>query len=264
MFAIFANAKDELTHIKEQVDSCEVDDQFARCDYGIFEVVVNCQNNGAIYSAFYIGRDTGNENTSNSSYFLDPEPAMANCQQSSNQTYASIKKGFDVGHLTPKDIFDDNWMSARKTNVVTNLLPQETSLNRTGLWRQTEKIVDCYRDSEKYNQLFVISGPIYGSDKSNDHYSISHGLAQTPDYFWKVVYSDNHYEYDAWLVFNQKNSNSKYLSDHRRSVSSILSLLRNESAVLYSPAIEKLKVIEKNAVRQVELINLPECHRRRG
>ncbi len=130
-------------------------------------------------------------------------------RQSSRSTYASVLRGYDVGHMSAINHFDDNQAAALETNHMTNLLPQASSFNQRGAWRETEKLVECYRDEVGYAPLWVYQGPIFGDDISNDHFSISHSLPQTPDFYWKVVYSEGKNTYDAWIIPNENEAKAK-------------------------------------------------------
>lgn len=140
--------------------------------------------------------------------------------------------------------------AALETNHMTNLLPQISSFIRTGAWRETEKLVECYRD-EPMAPLQILAGPIYGDDQSTDIYSISHGLHQTPDYYWKVVYSPGMEQYDAWIMPNLKSATKDKWRSYRRSIDAIIAAM--QGAEYYKPVINRLKAIQGAA--QVELKN---------
>ncbi|WP_411992095.1 DNA/RNA non-specific endonuclease [Agarivorans sp. DSG3-1] len=256
-------------YLSDSLAACKLNkptSDFATCSYKRFTTIVSCENKGTILSYFQIGADKGNQDTSARNYFLDPSPDMAACQQTSSSTYASVKPGFDVGHMTPIDIFDDDAESARQTNVMTNLLPQEQNFNRTGLWRKTEKIVDCMRDEPDLGTLVVMSGAIYGNNYNNDYFSESHGLPLTPDYFWKVVYSEKAQVYDAWIFVNKLDANSESLVDHSRTLESLILVLKNNNAQVYGPAIKELKNIQlrSKGLSKTQLSLESKCYRRRG
>ncbi|KAB0287050.1 DNA/RNA non-specific endonuclease [Vibrio fortis] len=141
----------------------------AYCSYNRFEVWVACKQRGAILATAELGPDTGSEDTSNRNYFLDPFAKEFGCQQWSDSTYASHHKGYDVGHLIAIDHFDDNYVDALQTNVMVNMVPQASSFNRNGAWKQTETLTECYRDEKSLGNLTIYAGVIYGNDISNDY-----------------------------------------------------------------------------------------------
>lgn len=140
---------------------------------------------------------------------------------------------------------------------MTNLLPQISSFNRSGAWRETEKLVECYRE-EDLAPIEILAGPIFGDDQSNDIFSISHGLPQTPDYYWKVVNSPGKALFDAWIMPNQKTATKSKLPGYRRSIEAIIAAM--QGAEYYRPVIERLKTIQ--SATQIELKNRSFCSSR--
>ncbi len=51
-------------------------------------------------SRYELSEDNGSQNTSSGSYKLDPDLALANCQQIDNGTYV---QEYDVGHIAAID-----------------------------------------------------------------------------------------------------------------------------------------------------------------
>lgn len=236
----------------------------AFCEYERFSVWLSCKQNAAVLSMAEIGTDYGNENTTNRNYFLDESATDLSCQQSSDKTYASQMKGYDVGHLIPIDHFDDNQAQALQTNTMVNMVPQAKSFNRNGAWKKTESLTECYRDEESLTPLTVFAGVIYGNDPSNDFYTQSHGLPETPDHLWKLIYSPKANKYDLWIMKNSDDSKVSTLPSSRRSIESLIELLNGEDEIHYSPVIsELLKVLVKEPA-QTEFKNIPQCRGRIG
>ena len=97
------------------------------CKYQRFTTWISCGQNATVLSFHSLGTDNGSVDTSNRDYKLDTDPALAGCQQSSDDTYASERSGYDVGHMSAINHFDDNQDQALETNHMTNLLPQASS-----------------------------------------------------------------------------------------------------------------------------------------
>lgn len=90
---------------------------------------------------------------------------------------------FDRGHGVHQNIWDHNKAVMRETNSMANIVPQDRTLNRSGLWRHLEILTECYRDE---NDIRVVGGNYWGNDSSNDFFIKSHGIV-TPDYLYKVL-----------------------------------------------------------------------------
>jgi endonuclease G len=231
------------------------------CHYQRFSTWVSCKHKGNLMSWFELSEDVGSENTKSRNYKLDPEPALDSCQQISNDTYV---QGHDVGHIAAIDHFDESTENALETNFMTNLLPQASSFNRSGAWRKSERMTECYRDEDGYAPLSIYAGPVYGKDTSNDLFSSSHGLNRNPDHYWKILYSASKNEYDAWVMPNHNDSKSANLPSYRRTLSALITTLKDENDSVYNPVIGVIETIETKNPKQIEMRNNPRCHRRRG
>lgn len=236
----------------------------AHCTYERFEVWLSCEQKAAVLSMAEIAVDKGSENTSNRNYFLDESAAALSCQQTSDDSYASHHKGFDVGDLIAIDHFDDNKSQALQTNTMVNMVPQATSFNRNGAWKKTESLTECYRDDEHLAPLSVYAGAIYGNNASNDFYTQSHGLPETPDFLWKLIYSRKANQYDIWVMANSNASKAATLPSSRRTIASLMKILADEKEAHYQPVIEILSNIKALSPEHIEIKNNPRCRRRIG
>tara|TARA_R110002153_G_scaffold48668_7_gene137267 strand:+ start:570 stop:1400 length:831 start_codon:yes stop_codon:yes gene_type:complete len=237
----------------------------AECTYTAFNVLLSCSHKAAILSyAENVTVDNGRSDTSSRSYKLDDTAEELNCQQSSYERYAPVNSIYDVGHLTAIDIFDHDKDIALETNVMTNIVPQARSFDRTGAWKRTETLLECYRDEDGYPPLKVFSGVIFGTDSTNDHFSGSHNLPQTPDYLWKLIYSESKREYDAWIMLNDNSSNVASLKSSRRNLDALVTALESQNNPAYLPVIEKLTEIKEASPKFEELKWNSRCHHRKG
>ena len=64
---------------------------------------------------------------------------------------------YDRGHLVPANHFDHDKKIIAETNMMINILPQASKMNR-GAWLETEMITECLREEEV---LTVIGGAVY-------------------------------------------------------------------------------------------------------
>ena len=100
--------------------------------------------------------------------------------QTSTKSYASVRSGYDRGHLVTSNHMDYNATYIRRANYMTNIVPQVSGFNR-GIWLEAETVAECYRDLAPVQ---VYGGVVY-SDPSNDWFLASHGI-RTPEFFWKA------------------------------------------------------------------------------
>lgn len=184
-------------------------------EYSKFTILMNCEKKGYDMFFYKTERDTGNLPRFEP-FNLDKDvPSF--CQQKSNKTYSISKKNnskytYDRGHGVHQNIWDNDIEVMKESNFMTNIVPQESYLNRKGLWRYLEKVTECYRD---INDLYVIGGVVWGDDKNNDYFVNSHGI-ETPDYFYKIIVF-NYKDVFAWLMPNndearQENANQYLVS----------------------------------------------------
>jgi endonuclease G len=213
---------------------------FAYYQYERFSVWLSCTQKTAVLSMAVIGVNKGSENTKSRNYFLDDSAKGISCQKTSDETYASYKEGFDAGHLNAIDHFDENEPQALQTNTMANMVPQATSFYRNGAWKKTESLTECYRYELELSPLTAYSVVLYGNDQSNDCYSECHGLPETPDHLWKLIYTLSANQYDLWIMKNSNTSNVSTLPNSRRSITSLITMLDEENELHYIPVIAEL------------------------
>ena len=107
---------------------------------------------------------------------------------------------------------DADELTMSQSFFMTNILPMTLQLN-LGAWGQTEKITECYRDT---NELLILGGAVWGNTKKarkNDYFVTTHNI-RTPEFFWKVIIKGDG-ETIAWYIPNDQTAKSanidKYL-----------------------------------------------------
>ena len=188
-----------------------------KLDYPFMSILYNCNNRGYEHFSYITQKDTGNYDRRSS--FFQEERLPAKCRQFTTGTYKRIDKSgtqYDLGHGAGANHFDFSKAAIEQTNTMANVLPHASNLNRTGLWRQTDKIIECLRNDEP---LLVYGGVVWGDDKSNDHFVNSHGVI-TPDYLYKIIIKNNG-QYNAWLMPNDDVAKSKSGDSYLTSISHI-------------------------------------------
>ncbi|MBD1389422.1 DNA/RNA non-specific endonuclease [Neiella sp. HB171785] len=189
-------------------------DDIIYLDFGSFEVGYNCEHRGAEFVHFRAEPDAGDEPRYRPFHHEIRLPER--CRQLSTKSYkrpASAAPKYDRGHLAEQNIVDHNKELMRERNTMANIVPQNSLLNRRGLWRHLEKITECYREE---GSITVYSGVIWGTDTSNDHFIESHGVT-TPDFLWKVLVRKGG-QTQAWLMPNDDRPVARHADLYRVSV----------------------------------------------
>jgi endonuclease G len=109
--------------------------------------------------------------------------------------------GYDRGHLVPANHFDHDKKIIAETNLMINILPQASKMNR-GAWLETEMITECLREEEV---LTVVGGAVYPESPKetteSEFFRKTHGVV-TPTHFWKIIAGkpDGRYAADNGLI----------------------------------------------------------------
>lgn len=180
--------------------------------YEGFTVWVDCSKRGAVKFRYVAKADHGNLERLHS--FSIDQNVPAKCQQTSTAPYTHQGVHYDRGHLVPANHMDHSATALRQSNLVTNILPQASDMNR-GAWLRTEEIIECSRDQEN---LLVVGGVIWGNNKADDYFVKSHGVA-TPDAFWKVIKTES--RVIAWIVPNTQEATRGMLDTYIVSVAEL-------------------------------------------
>lgn len=148
--------------------------------------------------------------------------------QRSSKTYKTKpgQPSYDRGHGVHQNIWDHDKTTMEETNSMANIVPQERTQNRSGLWRVLEKRIECSRDLKDRNgyatSTSVMLGNIWGTDSSNDYFRLSHGVI-TPDFLWRVhVYPDRPNQAYAWIIPNTSAAKLSNEENYRVPMSDIL------------------------------------------
>ncbi|MEE7545647.1 DNA/RNA non-specific endonuclease [Xanthomonas sp. Kuri4-1] len=154
--------------------------QIVTLDKGGFVLTYDCTQHTALRYAYTLTADTGSA-ARPSSFYLDTDLPSGCAGQTKTASYASVRSGYDRGHLVTSNHMDYNATYIRRANLMTNIVPQVSGFNQ-GIWVQAENVAECYRDIKPVE---VYGGVVYG-DASNDYFLSSHGIP-TPEFFWKTI-----------------------------------------------------------------------------
>jgi endonuclease G len=198
-------------------------------DYGFFQLEYNCDKGGFNNFSYNTVPDPHTDYSRYGPFHYDSQIGEL-CGYNSEQikkakrtsTYKSPKGAlkYDRGHGNHQNIWDHDKGFMKITNYMSNIVPQESSQNRSGMWRRSEELTQCFRQN---NDLYVIGGNIWGNDSSNDHFIESHGVV-TPDYLFKIIVKNNS-EVIAFVVPNDPKARPKQSGQYMTSINKIEELV---------------------------------------
>lgn len=93
------------------------------------------------------------------------------------------KTGFDRGHIAPARDMARSVATMSESFLMSNMAPQQSYFNRSGLWRKSEDAVRLWACDN--NRITVIGGPILNGEGKKV------GKLFAAKYFFKVVLADN-------------------------------------------------------------------------
>lgn len=205
-------------------------EKYVTINFEHFELEFNCERGGYNHFAYTTVPDSGEleryptfsgykEIISSCNY----QGKVAEASQNTS-TYQSnkTKDTYDRGHGVHQNIWDHNKEYMMQTNYMINIVPHQSTQNRQGLWRYTEKLTECLRGEKdkKGKTLYVIGGNIWGNDTSNDYFVESHNV-QTPDKLFKIIINKEDNQAYAWIIPNNKIANSRNANDYVVSIADI-------------------------------------------
>lgn len=111
-------------------------------------------------------------------YFVDMEAELPRQEHSD---WAEKPAGMSHGHICPAG--DNKWSKAamNQSFLLTNMCPQDETLNSGG-WRKLEE--KCRDWAKKYEDIYIVSGPIFYEGAKRSFGKNKIGI---PDAFFKVV-----------------------------------------------------------------------------
>lgn len=191
----------------------------------------DCSIHSATRYEYTLTADTGSA-ARPSSFYKDPDLPAGCLGQTSTASYASIKSGYDRGHLVTSNHMDYDATYIRRANYMTNIVPQVSSFNQ-GIWVKAENVAECYRDIAPVD---VYGGVVYG-DAANDYFLASHGIP-TPEFFWKTIITRDPNTGTAkaisWIIPNEANLGS--LDNYLVTIADLEELLGASYVAINAPA----------------------------
>lgn len=219
---------DEIDSNSIHVEGDNNDGLVVNIDYGFFQLEYNCDKGGFNNFSYNTVPDPHIDFDRYGPFKYDKTIGeLCNFDKeridivNNTNTYRSPNGAFhyDRGHGNHQNIWDHDKNYMKITNFMSNIVPQQKTQNRSGLWRHSEVLTQCLRGTVKNgqtlngNDLYVVGGNIWGNDASNDHFIKSHGVV-TPDYLFKIIVKNNK-DVIAFVVPNNpdatRNNSSKYM-----------------------------------------------------
>ncbi len=114
--------------------------------------------------------------------------------------------GYDRGHLAPAADMRWSRKAMSQSFFMSNMSPQNASLNR-GAWKKLEEKIREL--AKKYNKIHVISGPVFNGD---NYKKIGRSRVAVPHAYYKVLYAPEQNEMIGFILPNKDADNnlSKY------------------------------------------------------
>ena len=189
-------------------------------DYQGFSIQYNCQKRG--FESFNYTSFMNDKVSVPEVEPYDEKRLPYACRQSSSESYSRSfwhSKQYERGYgVFPwMFTFDPGLYAASKS--MANQVPIARELRESGLWRYTQKLVECGKKKEVFK---VWGGNLWGNNSKNDYFADSHGVV-TPDYLWKVIQKHNG-ETQAWLYPNKDSVTAKQRDKYLVSVAKIEAL----------------------------------------
>ena len=178
---IITDNKSKAADIMSPIVTKENDNMYL-LEFQKFDVLYDCNHLGYELFFFNLDKDVGSEKRVKQFHTETSLPASCRAKDLYKDYLKYSEDTYDRGHGVDSNAMDDSINSMTDTNSLANVAPQDSDLNRHGIWRKMEKVVNCYRNNEK---VFIVGGAFYSSDKKE---LLEVGLSDIPTYFWKTMY----------------------------------------------------------------------------
>lgn len=177
-----------------------------------FSLTLDCKEHAASMFKYTTRPDSGNYDSTAQTIVLDPNTPYE-CQPNSISDFKTNPPApiYVKGSLVTPNHIDYSELAVRQARYMTNILPMTKELDE-GAWVQTEKIIECNRDT---TEMLVLGGAIWGNakpDKKNDYFVGTHNI-RTPEKFWKVIIARDGSTI-AWLIPNTRKATAAKLDSY--------------------------------------------------
>lgn len=140
--------------------------------------------------------------------------------------------GYDRGHMLPQASRYNNYEPNRMTYYGTNMMPQNSTLNRN-IWASLEGKVRGWGGLQTYDTLYVVTGAAFKSTKTIDN---ANGPIAVPSHCWKVLLRQRG---------NQNRQISQFKADELKAIGFVFTNDDAGAATSIESAVRSVKEIEE-------------------
>lgn len=140
--------------------------------------------------------------------------------------------GYDRGHMLPQASRYNNYEPNRMTYYGTNMMPQNSTLNRN-IWASLEGKVRGWGGLQTYDTLYVVTGAAFKSTKTIDN---ANGPIAVPSHCWKVLLRQRG---------NQNRQISQFKADELNAIGFVFTNDDAGAATSIESAVRSVKEIEE-------------------
>lgn len=141
-------------------------------------------------------------------------------------------RGYDRGHMLPQASRYNNYEPNRMTYYGTNMMPQNSTLNRN-IWATLESKVRGWGGLQTYDTLYVVTGAAFKSTKTIDN---ANGPIAVPSHCWKVLLRQRG---------NQNRQISQFKADELKAIGFVFTNDDAGAATSIESAVRSVKEIEE-------------------
>lgn len=141
-------------------------------------------------------------------------------------------RGYDCGHMLPQASRYNNYEPNRMTYYGTNMMPQNSTLNRN-IWATLEGKVRGWGGLQTYDTLYVVTGAAFKSTKTIDN---ANGPIAVPSHCWKVLLRQRG---------NQNRQISQFKADELKAIGFVFTNDDAGAATSIESAVRSVKEIEE-------------------
>lgn len=141
-------------------------------------------------------------------------------------------RGYDRGHMLPQASRYNNYEPNRMTYYGTNMMPQNSTLNRN-IWATLEGKVRGWGGLQTYDTLYVVTGAAFKSTKTIDN---ANGPIAVPSHCWKVLLCQRG---------NQNRQISQFKADELKAIGFVFTNDDAGAATSIESAVRSVKEIEE-------------------
>lgn len=140
--------------------------------------------------------------------------------------------GYNRGHMLPQASRYNNYEPNRMTYYGTNMMPQNSTLNRN-IWASLEGKVRGWGGLQTYDTLYVVTGAAFKSTKTIDN---ANGPIAVPSHCWKVLLRQRG---------NQNRQISQFKADELKAIGFVFTNDDAGAATSIESAVRSVKEIEE-------------------